>query len=248
MEPGKLADEIRALLARERDGMLSTISKKAVGWPFGSIAPYALNDAGEPILLISEIAEHTRNLRADARSSLLVRDSKATDDPQAGARATVMGYAMPVPAPFINAARQRYLGLFPNSSGYFEVHDFTLFQLKVSQIRYIGGFGEIHWVDGNEIINYSAYYGADPVSRHAGMICDHMNQDHTDALMMFARKLGSIDAQSAKMIHVDGEGFDLVGVQDGAHRHLRIAFPERISTAEEARGAMVELVRRVRAQ
>ena len=247
MESSDLSKEIRALIAAERDGMLSTISKKLSGWPFGSLTPYALTDSGEPILLISEIAEHTKNLRSDARTSLLIRDSKAIEDPQAGARATLMGYAMPVPPPLLKSAREQYLELFPNSSGYFEVHDFTLFQISISQVRYIGGFGQIHWVDGTKILDPSVHYDRDPISRHADMICAHMNQDHSDALALFARKFGSIAAQSAQMIHVDGKGFDIIAIHDGTHRHLRIEFPEPIATSEDARHAMVELVRQARA-
>ena len=247
MESDKISAEIRALLAAERDGMLSTISKRMTGWPFGSITPYALTESGEPTILLSEIAEHTKNVRADTRASLLVRDSKASDDPQAGARATLVGYVIPTPGPFLDDARLRYLELFPNSSSYFGVHDFTLFQLKVLQVRYIGGFGEIHWVDGERIIGHAVGNAADPLARHAAGICAHMNKDHADALLLFAAKLGSIEADSAKMIDADSDGFDMIAVRNGAHMHLRIPFPERATTTEEARKAMVDLVRRVRA-
>jgi heme iron utilization protein len=246
METDKISDEIRALLDAERGGMLSTISKKVAGWPFGSITPYAISHEGAPILLLSEIAEHTKNVRADARASLLVRDSKALDDPQAGARATLVGYVIPVPAPFLDSTREKYLELFPNSAGYFEVHDFTLFQIKVSQVRYIGGFGEIHWVDGGRVFGRISEDAIDPLARYAPGICDHMNQDHSDALLLFAAKLGSIEAESAEMIDADSQGFDMIAIRGGNHRHLRINFPEKATTPEEARRVMVNLVRQVK--
>ena len=148
----KQSEEVRALLQKERNAVLCTISKKIEGWPFGSISPYTATSTGEPIILISEIAEHTRNLRADARVSLIVQDSNAIKDPQAGARATLIGYAMPVPEPYLEDASRRYLQLFPNSASFFDAHDFTLFQIKVSKVRFIGGFGEIYWLDRHEII------------------------------------------------------------------------------------------------
>ncbi|HEY6332840.1 MAG TPA: DUF2470 domain-containing protein [Blastocatellia bacterium] len=246
MEQDKVATEIRLLLEKERDGMLSTISRKIPGWPFGSIAPYTMGPHGQPTMLLSEIAEHTKNLRAEARASLLVRDSIALADPQSGGRATLIGYAIPVPPPFANAARETYLETFPNSAGYFEAHDFTLFQINVSQVRYIGGFGDIHWAEGARVFSKTREDATDPLARHAAGICDHMNKDHGDALLLFAAKLGSIDAESVQMIDADSYGFDVIAIQDGNHRHLRIAFPEKATTPEEARRVMVNLVRQVK--
>src|SRR5262245_18808067 len=129
------ADEIRQMLARERTGLLSTLSVKEAGWPFGSITPYARLESGEPIIMISEIAEHTRNLRHDARVSLLVQDSGAAARPQAGARVTLMGYAIPVPLPYLEHARHLYSSIFPDSVDYFSAHDFSLYFIVPTQIR-----------------------------------------------------------------------------------------------------------------
>ena len=85
------AGAIRALLENERSGVLATLSARRDGWPFASVAPYALTEAGEPLLLLSRLAEHTRNLQADARASLLVQDHASLTDPQAGARITILG-------------------------------------------------------------------------------------------------------------------------------------------------------------
>ena len=82
---------LRALLDSERNGVLATLSARRDGWPFASVAAYALTDAGEPLLLLSDLAEHTRNLRADPRASLLVQDQTSLADPQAGARVTLLG-------------------------------------------------------------------------------------------------------------------------------------------------------------
>lgn len=242
----KQSEEVRTLLQQERNAVLCTISKKIEGWPFGSIAPYALTSAGEPIILISEIAEHTRNLRADARVSLITQDSDAIKDPQAGARVTLLGYAMPVPRLHLEDASRRYLQLFPNSASFFDAHDFTLFQIKVSKVRFIGGFGEIYWLEGHELIAPIADSTADPLAPHAEMICNHMNEDHADALRMYAAAFAETQAESARMIYVDSNGFDMIALAGGTHKHLRIDFPSPVTTTEEVRAVMVEMVRRAR--
>ena len=245
MPISKHAQEARSLLQAERNGTLSTLSKKMAGWPFGSIAPYALTAGGEPLILISEIAEHTRNIRADARVSLLVQESAAIADPQAGGRVTVVGYAMPVTQTFIDDARRRYLDLFPKSASYFEAHDFSLFQIKPTQVRFIGGFGEIYWLEGREMTDASAD-SSDPLAPHVAMLCDHMNEDHADALRLYATVFAKIDADAAKMIHVDAAGFDMAAIEGGSHKHLRIDFPSPVTTTDEVRAAMVDMVRRAR--
>jgi putative heme iron utilization protein len=246
----KQSEEVRALLQQERNAVLCTLSKKSEGWPFGSIAPYALTSTGEPIILISEIAEHTRNLRADARVSLIAQDSNAINDPQAGARITLLGYAMPVPGPYLEDASRRYRQLFPNSASFFAAHDFTLFQIKVSKVRFIGGFGEIYWLEGHEIItpadSTAVDSTADPLAPHAEMICNHMNEDHADALRMYAAAFAETQAESARMIYVDSQGFDMIALAGGTHKHLRIDFQSPVTTTEEVRAVMVEMVRRAR--
>ncbi|MCI0487968.1 MAG: DUF2470 domain-containing protein [Blastocatellia bacterium] len=246
MAINKQGEEVRALLETERNGMLCTLSKKFAGWPFGSIAPYAMTAAGEPLLFISDIAEHTRNLRTDARASLLIQDTSALDDPQAGARVTIMGYALPVTRPYLEDAGGRYLSRFPNSASYFEAHDFSLYRIKVTQIRYIGGFGEIYWLGAGDVIDIGADSTFDIIAPHIEMICSHMNEDHPDALIAYAAAFAETRADSAEMIHVDSYGFDMIAVHDSGHKHIRIDFPSPVTTTDEVRAAMVDLVRRAR--
>ena len=246
MTISKQAEGVWRLIRAERNGALCTLSKKMEGWPFGSITPYALTEYADPLVLISEIAEHTRNLKADARASLLVQDSRAVDDPQAGARATLVGYAMPVPEPLLEDARRRYLDLFPASGGYFSAHDFTLYQIKISDVRFIGGFGEIYWVSASELSEGKGDGSLNPLARHEAMICDHMNTDHADALTLYASVFSGIEAESARMIHVDTGGFDLVALRGGNHIHARINFERPVHNTEEVRDAMVDMVKRAR--
>src|SRR5262245_62023453 len=86
----------RALLAAESVGVLSTISVHRSGFPYGSVTPYALSASGAPVLLLSRLAAHTKNLLVDPRASLFVGDRSAAEDPQAGARVSLLGRMSPV--------------------------------------------------------------------------------------------------------------------------------------------------------
>ena len=137
------AREARQLLRAHRYGALSTLSKKFDGHPFGSITPYLVDHDGSLLILISDLAEHTKNIRHDARISLITHNQ---DDPhiQTQGRVTVVGTATHVPER--DAAGQRYLRYFPEAQTYFAMHDFQFYRIVPQAIRYIGGFGDIHWV------------------------------------------------------------------------------------------------------
>ena len=140
------------LLRKEKQGVLCTLSQALDGWPFASLTPYAFAASGAPIILTSTLAEHTRNICADPRVSLFVLDSEAPANPQAGARITVMGLADPVDNFEVEDARRRYLERFPEAESLFQMSDFTLFKLSIERVRFIAGFGEIFWLNGDDLI------------------------------------------------------------------------------------------------
>jgi len=136
----------RALLAAESVGVLSTISVHRPGYPYGSVTPYALGDDGAPLLLLSRLAAHTRNLLGDARAGLFVGDRTAAADPQAGARVSLLGQVHPLAADAIEGGRARYLARWPQAAQYFALGDFTLWRFAIEEARLIAGFGEIRWL------------------------------------------------------------------------------------------------------
>lgn len=140
------AREAMVLLHRGRFGVLCTLSLRHEGWPFGSIVPYALDPRGAPLILIARIAEHSKNLRADPRASLLVHDDDAGDDIQAHGRVTLMGRAAPVASEDLADVEARYLARVPSAASYSRTHDFSYQRIEVTQVRYIGGFGRIYWL------------------------------------------------------------------------------------------------------
>ena len=120
----------------------------APGFPYGSVTPYALSAQGAPLLLLSRLAAHTKNLLADPRASLFVGDRSAAEDPQAGARVSLLGRVVPLPAADEGDARARYLTAWPRAADYLALGDFSFWRLEIEEARLIAGFGEIRWLDG----------------------------------------------------------------------------------------------------
>ena len=133
----------RALLAAESVGVLSTISVHRPGFPYGSVTPYALSAQGAPLLLLSRLAAHTKNLLADPRASLFIGDRSAAEDPQAGGRVSLLGRVAPLPEGDAPDARERYL-----ARDYLALGDFSFWRFEAEEARLIAGFGEIRWLDG----------------------------------------------------------------------------------------------------
>lgn len=229
LKMSKKAVAARRLLNHQNLGVLATQSVDIEGYPFGSIAPYVLDYEGQPVMLISEIALHTRNIKRNNKVSLTVFDRLA-DDPQAAGRLTWIGDADPV-NPNDAEIRRRYLRYFPSSESYFDTHDFSFYCIRLRRARFIGGFGQIFWVEAGEMLLPNPFRQAE-----TGIV-KHMNQDHEKALRHYCAALKGIDVQTVEMTGIDGEGFDLLA--DG--RKLRIDFDSPISTVEEARATLAKL-------
>jgi putative heme iron utilization protein len=135
------AAALRALLGREQAGVLSTLSQRHGGCPYGTLVPFAVSARGEPLLLLSALAQHSQNLAADGRASLLVFDgAAAAQDPRTAMRATLVGKVVPVPEAEREDATERYLARHAGARGLLEL-DFTLQVLQVEEVQLVGGFG-----------------------------------------------------------------------------------------------------------
>lgn len=142
---------VRQLLRQEKYGVLSTLSVKHEGWPFGSATPYALTANGEPLIFVSSLAEHTRNMMNDPRVSLFIQDTATNANPQAIARATLLGLVEAVHENELEDAAKLYLQRFPEAAQNFQLGDFHLLKIVVQNVRYIGGFGEMFWIQGESL-------------------------------------------------------------------------------------------------
>ena len=142
--------EAEALLRLRRFGILSTHSEAAPGYPFGSLASYAVDDKGRPVFLFSSLALHTQNAAANPRVSLTVFDPAAEERPQTAPRVTVVGDMAPVPQDEVAAARALYLERHPEAEDYSQFGDFALYRLTVRDIYFVGGFARAGWVSRAE--------------------------------------------------------------------------------------------------
>ena len=237
------AERARTLIEVERVGTLSTRLASRDDAPFGSLAPYGVDGEGQPILLISRLAVHTRNLAADPRASLLVAE-RGDEDPLAIGRVTLVGRVAPLPDAERTARRSDYLTRHPSAQAWVDFADFAFHRLTVEAAYFVAGFGAMGWVEGAD---YRAA-APDPLAPHAAGILAHMNADHADALQLYCRVFAGVAVERATMTAIDRLGLRLrADTGDGA-RALRIAFPRPAHTPAEARAVLVEMVREARAR
>jgi putative heme iron utilization protein len=236
------AERARTLLHLSSVATLSTISRKQPGFPFGSLMPYALDAAGRPLFLISTMAMHTQNLKAEPRASLFVAQPAPDGDVLGAARVTLVGNVLPIPDIEKPEARELYLKAHPNSQYWVDFTDFAFFRLEPVDVYYVGGFGVMGWVTA------PAYAAAqpDPLAEAAQGILDHMNADHADALVLLTRTHTALDPEAVTMISVDRLGFHIRAQTSAGIKGARIPFPREAATPAETRTVLVEMVRQVR--
>jgi heme oxygenase (biliverdin-IX-beta and delta-forming) len=238
------AERARTLMYSGRIGSLSTLSRKQLGFPFGSLMPYGLDSHGRPIFLISTMAMHTQNLQADPRASLFVTEPNASGDPLGSSRVTLVGSVSRIPEPELAVARTVYLARYPDSKYWVDFDDFFFYRMDVVDVYYVGGFGVMGWVAASE---YSQAQ-SDPLVEHKSHIIQHMNADHKDALTLLVKRFAGIEAQEAEMTSVDRLGFNLrLKTQDRVHG-ARIAFLREVSDPSQTREVFVEMVKQARQQ
>jgi heme iron utilization protein len=236
------AERARTLMFLARVGSLSTLSRKHLGFPFGSVMPYGLDSRGRPIFLISTMAMHTQNLRSDPRASLLVTQNESGGDPLGASRVTLVGNALPLSKQDVAEARELYLQRYADSKYWVDFSDFSFYRMDVVDIYYVGGFGVMGWVSAAE------YDGSqpDPLADSTADIIQHMNADHGDALVLLARKFAGLECQEATMTAVDRLGFHArLKMEDGV-RGTRIAFLREVNNPEAVRKVLVEMVKHAR--
>jgi heme iron utilization protein len=236
------AERARTLTHQARTGTLATLSRRHPGHPFASIMPYALDDEGCPLLLISAMAMHTQNLEADGRASLLVTQFGANGDPLASGRVTLMGQARRLGADEAASVRAAYLAAHANAAYWVDFEDFAFWRLDVDDVYFVGGFAAMGWVAAAD------YRAArpDPLADVAESIMEHMNRDHADALLSYARHFAGEAADEARMVGVDRLGFKLHLRSAERRWSTRIAFPREVTTAADSRAVLIEMARQAR--
>ena len=230
------AERARTLVAQIKTGTLCTLAAEPEGYPYGSFVTVAF-DEGNPVLLVSTMAEHTKNLQRDPRASLLVAED-GSGDPLANGRVTLLGPCAQVEGDG-GSARVAFLATHPNAAYYMDFGDFAFWKLVVESVRYIGGYGRMSWVDAADWRAAEP----DPLAAAAASIIAHMNDDHADAMVLYCRAFSkATDVTAASTTGIDRYGFEMSAITAEGPRPVRLAFPAPVRTPEEARTALVSML------
>ena len=233
-----MANEAPAQTAR---GLMRASDRAALGTLLPDGAPYvslvltACAHDASPLILISALAEHAKNLMRDPRASLLFDGTAGLANPLTGARASVVGRLAPDEDP---ALRARYVARHPQAAAYVDFHDFRLWRMTVERAHLVAGFGKIHWVEADALL----YPPAPALVAAEPDILRHMNQDHADAIALYARELLGLNGDGWLMTGIDPEGIDLRRGGETA----RLAFDKPIDGPEQARMALAALAKQAR--
>ena len=237
MTQDDLPRTVRSLLrSLDRASLATALPGEAAGWPYASLVLVAIDHDLSPILLLSDLAEHTKAIRADGRVSLLFDGTGGLDQLLTGPRATVLGHAEQTTDGRLKA---RFLARHPDAALYAEFKDFGFFRIAVERAHLVGGFGKIRWIDAVDLAPPQA---AGLAEAEPGIV-NHMNEDHADALQLYAAKLMGLAGNGWKMTGIDPAGIDLrLGGQVA-----RLDFDAPLQAAAEARKVLVALVEKARA-
>lgn len=233
----ELGFAIRQMMRSCRSATLSTALPNADGWPYGSLVTVAIDADASPLMLFSTLSDHTRNLEADSRASLLFEQASRHANPQRGPRVTVLGKVRRTKKP---EHAKRFLGCHPEAEMYAGFGDFGFFRMTIDRAHWVGGFAKAQWLSGRFVTADGA--AAKAIAAAADDIIEHMNADHAEAVSLYAEKLLGRRGKGWRVIGVDPDGLDL-GL---GRRRARLGFAAPVSDAAGVRQALVEMAARAR--
>jgi hypothetical protein len=234
-DPSRLA---RSLLRRCRQGALATLMAGS-GDPYCSLVNVASHADGSPILLISRLAVHTRNILGDSRVSLML-DERTGGDPLEGARIMLAGWAEEASASDLEILRRRYLSAHPSAEAFVNFKDFAFFRIRPNGMHLVAGFGRIVDLTPGQFMTDISDAGS-LLQAEQGAI-DHMNEDHRVAMNLYATRLLGAEAADWRCTGCDPDGIDL----QADTTVLRLDFPERVTGPAELRKMLVRLANETR--
>lgn len=231
----------RSLLRRSRQGALATLMAGS-GDPYCSLVNVASHADASPILLISRLALHTRNLLADSRVSLML-DERAAGDPLEGARIMLAGRAEETTGEAANILRRRYLNAHPSAEAFVDFKDFSFFRIAPTGLHLVAGFGRIIDLEPGQFMT-AIDDAAELLEAEQGAV-EHMNEDHRDAMNLYATRLLGAETADWTCTGCDPDGIDM---QSSGAATLRLDFPERVTSGVALRKMLVRLVGEARAK
>jgi len=226
----------RQLMRTALKGTLATLERDG-GHPYASLVLTATEPDAAPILLISRLALHTRNLERDPRASLLLDGTDGLGDPLTGGRLTLTGEMRPTASA---TARRRFLARHPTAAAYAQFADFAMFALVLARAHWIGGFGRIVDLAPADLLTDTA--GAERLIAAESEILAHMNEEHAEAVALYAHALCGAEPGAWRMVGIDPEGADLLHCS----KALRLPFPHPVDTPGAAREVLVALLQQAR--
>jgi heme oxygenase (biliverdin-IX-beta and delta-forming) len=231
------AAAVRRLLRRAESACLASLNPE--GAPYASLVNVATDQAGRPLILISRLAWHTRNLIRDERASLLIADPQAQGDRLESARATLIGRFEPVAEDGIG---RRYLALHPAAADYADFADFSYWRMAPETVHVVAGFGRIRTFAATDML-----LEAKTAVLFAGIeqsAIEHMNDDHEDAVALYWQASGGRSSPTVAAVAIDAEGIDL---SDGKKRR-RFDFGRVLKDGAELRHELAATAKRLRAK
>lgn len=229
--PSPAATARRLMRAADR-AVLATARE---GWPYASLVLTALDHAARPLLLLSALAEHTKNLKRDPRASLLFDGTAGRDDPLTGPRVTVLGEVSEAEEPDLLA---RFTRRHPSAERYAGFGDFRLYRLRPVRAHLVAGFGRIDWIEAPELLSPPA----PPLAAAEADILAHMNADHADTIDLYAQRLLGLAGEGWRLTGADPEGVDLRRGGSVA----RLDFRAPVGDAEGVRAELVHFAKMAR--
>jgi len=225
------------LLRSSKEAVLSTVSEKFKGYPFGSFVTFISGQDRSIIIYASDIAQHTINLKKNSKSCLTVFKLEEENDKQDSARLTLLGDLVKLPDDEVKSNQERFVKFLPESKKYSSMHDFNFYRLEISQARWIGGFGKIAWLKNNNWRPIGTKW-----SNNEESIIDHMNNDHSKNISASLNAQHGIKDKNAKMFALTIDGYYL----RSEDKIYFIAFDEICINAKEYKDTLVNQAKEYR--
>jgi len=219
-----------ALFRSSNTAILSTLSKSTNNYPFGSFATFASNSHRELFIYASDIAEHTKNILNDSRACVTIFSVKGTGDKQASERLSIIGDLVKVCKEDIETSLARFYKFLPESESYSRIHGFHLYKLEIVKVRWIGGFGQIRWLDTKDWISPIPKW-----QKNETAMIEHMNQDHSNVIGSALKGVFDINDAKAKMMALCIDGYYILS----SNIQYFIPFHEPCYTEKSVREALI---------
>ena len=226
-----------SLLRTASEGVLSTISVQKNGYPFGSFSTFGTCESRSVIIYASDLAQHTKNISNNKKVSFTLFNSNNVSDKQNSERLTLLGLMQKVSNEEYLEVSERFFSFFPKSRAYSNMHDFNFYKISIEHVRWIGGFGEIAWLDSKNWCKKQPKW-----KRKSSEIIDHMNKDHKNVIISSLHAQHKIKDKKAEMIFLTTDGYYVASNE----KYFFISFSKYVDTVKEYREILVEQAKKYR--